>query len=113
MTIDATVVYRLLAILPDQEAVTLSSRTGSVEGFSAGVGWTAQRLPRLLGTEGVGEDGTLTKGTADFRLLLEGQSVLPTRGDRITDSAGQVWSILELDVKLLRTTFDCVCDKVR
>lgn len=105
--IDATTVNNLIAMLPDQEDVTLLSR-GAGEAFAAGVTWRAQRLPRASESAGVGE-ADVSREAAMFRLLTQGQTVVPKKGDRITDAAGVTWEVARVAIRLIRTVFNCEC----
>lgn len=83
---------RIRQMMPDQQTVTLLTRI-TEDTFSSGVLWQAQTLPR---TESLDTQTTFsaTRMAQYWRLFQDGQTVMPTPGDRIVDSYGVRWEII-------------------
>jgi hypothetical protein len=99
---------RIQAMLPDQQTVTLYTRAGNDE-YLAGVSWSAQRvLPADLELQPADSAG-LARERASWRLFLQGQSVTPEAGDKITDASSVTWQVEAVEARMGRNIFPCEC----
>lgn len=104
----ATVVNRLISIMPGQESVTLGIRGANEAAYTSETWDHCRRTPsqKDLSIQMMVSFG---EQSIDFELYKTTESATPKIGDRITDAESVVWQIKHIAVKMQQKVFRCTC----
>jgi hypothetical protein len=112
--INASGAQDILDNIPPERIETVQLLSRQTDGASAsvyatGVNWTARRKKTDLKVIAL-MGGSLQQQWIDFQLfLVDGQTVLPQNGDRITDANGYYWDIQAVNDVHFAVIWTCHC----
>lgn len=93
----------------EENDVTYTSRaSGTTATISQAIRGPVSQPDQQLGAQST---RTITMTWSIRKSDLDAESITPKRGDTITDSDGEVWSVLSWNQTGIQTIYDFVCQK--